>query len=191
MEYCDEILLELSFLQKDKILLFHSFHTRQVLRTFGYFYGPSVYFLSCRDRNRKQSSRCSLTISEESGMITPLPLLVALWLQSGIWLAFIAAVLLSWLLFHQDPRVPFSNAVPQPTDLNLYWAFWLFCARCRTLHFLLLKFMLFLTSHPSSLSRSVQDAHPTCTNALKYLSACWRSVLGFFGIHKLPSPLEN
>lgn len=56
-------------------------------------------------------------------MITPLALLaMPLWLHSGICFAFIAAVLLTWLLFHQDPWVPFSKAEPQPTDLSLDWA---------------------------------------------------------------------
>lgn len=38
MEYCDEPFLEFSFLQKDKILLFQSFLTRQVLQNLERFW---------------------------------------------------------------------------------------------------------------------------------------------------------
>lgn len=84
---------------------------------------------------------------------------IPLWLQSGIWSAFIAAVVLTWLIFHQDPHVPFSEAPPQLTDLSIYWSLWLFCPRCRILHFLSFNFMLFLTSQPYSLSKSPYEMH--------------------------------
>lgn len=54
MEYYDEILIEFSFLQKDKILFLQFLPIRQVLQTFGYFHSTSVdpllSFLNCRTR---------------------------------------------------------------------------------------------------------------------------------------------
>ena len=56
---------------------------------------------------------------------------------------------------HQDPQVPFSKAGPSHTVPSLYWALWLHCPRCRTLHLFLLNFIQFWGSCSSSLSRSL------------------------------------
>jgi len=107
-----------------------------------------------------QYSRCSLTSTEWSGddHISPSASnasedaaqdLICLCCSSSALLTHVQ------LVVHQDTQVPFSKAAPQPHDLSLYWALWLFLPRCKTLHLSLLNFILFLPDHSSRLSGSV------------------------------------
>lgn len=155
--------------QGEKFQLLYSFITEEVLQPsdlLGPLLNPlqSVHIFlwrtNCEDQNWTQHSRCILTSTEQSGMIPYLSLLViTLWMESTIWLTFIAVVVHCWLMFRllsfMTPRSLSARQFPCHADPSPYRAFRLCHSRCMTCHLSWLNFMLFLLAHSSSLSKTL------------------------------------
>lgn len=156
-----------SFSREKKTWLFQPFLTQQILQSFDHLHDapldslqsvcifPELWGPEWGTVLQVQLHNAEYSLyTENSGMIMSLSLLVMpLGMQLTIRFTSAAAVY-CWLILAGCPlRAPTFSArqLVSHTGINVYWALWLFCSRCRTWYLSLLKFM-FLNSTAFSTS---------------------------------------